>query len=73
MTCYDHGGVEEDDSSILTASVPTTETANFISPTVHIRTVRNLQIKFENVFTEIRILLKMSNPKIDIFYVVSSS
>ena len=74
MTCYDHGGVEEDDSSILTASVPTTETANFISPTVHIRTVRNLQIQFENVFTEIRILfLKMSNPKIDIFYVVSSS
>ncbi|KZS20196.1 Endothelin-converting enzyme 1 [Daphnia magna] len=38
MTCYDHGGVEEDDSSILTASVPTAETANFISPTVHIRT-----------------------------------
>ena len=39
MTCYDHGGVEEDDSSILTASVPAAESANFISPTVHIRTV----------------------------------
>lgn len=48
MTCYDHGGVEEDDSSILTASVPTAETANFISPTVHIRTVQKNEMQTDN-------------------------
>jgi len=36
MTCYDRN-VEEEDSSILT-SVPLPDNANFVSPTVHIRT-----------------------------------
>lgn len=40
MSCYEHSGVEEEDSSIMTASAPAAESANFISPTVHIRTVR---------------------------------
>ena len=38
MSCYDRSG-EEDDSAILMAPAPAAESANFVSPTVHIRTV----------------------------------
>jgi len=38
MNCYEHN-MEEDDSAILMAPAPPAESANFVSPTVHIRTV----------------------------------
>jgi len=39
MRYYDNSGVEEEDSAGLT-SIPLPENSNFVSPTVHIRTVR---------------------------------